>query len=115
MNCATTGVVYLLTCVCGGFYVGKTTRALVTRVREHYRDILTGNLDRPLGRHAAFRHGYKHINIQVKALDHVHSNPRGGDVDKAMLRLETRWIYDLKATVPPGLNDYISYGSFLEK
>lgn len=80
VNCATLGVIYLITCSCGDFYVGKTARTLSKRIGEHIRDINTGNLDRPLSRRAAFKHGYKQVNVVVKALDHIHPNIRGKDI-----------------------------------
>lgn len=51
--------------------------------------------------------------IKFLVLDRVHPN-RGGDWDKILLQRETRWIVALQATLPPGLNDYISYRPFLE-
>lgn len=47
------------------------------------------------------------------ALDHVREDPRGGDFDKFVLQHETRWIHRLKALTPPGLNEEISFASFL--
>lgn len=108
VNCSTPGVVYLITCECGDFYVGKTSRPLSRCVYEHVWDIAIGNLNTPWGCDAAFKHGYKKFKIGVRALDHVHPNVRGGDVNQHLLRLEKRWIYDLRATHVPGLNDYIS-------
>lgn len=114
VNSSTSCVVYIITCSYGGFYVGKTIRTLAKRVSEHVRDIKTGYLDRPLAPHATFHHGYKNINIEVRALDHVHLNVHGCDVHKTLLRIETRWIHDLWAVDLPGLNDYVSYKPFLE-
>lgn len=100
VNCSTFGVVYLIRSSCGGLHVGKTIRTRAKTTSKHVRDIKTGNLDRPLRRHAAFCHGYKDLHRW--------------DVDKSLLNIETKWIYDLRAVDPSGLNDYISYKSFLK-
>lgn len=68
-----------------------------------------GNLETLLGRHVAFKHGHKNCQVTFRALDHLHSNPRGGNTDKKLLCLENKWIFDLKATEPPGLNDFIRF------
>lgn len=87
MDCVTPSVVYLLTCVCGDVYIGKTQRPFNSRISEHIRDIRKVNLDTPLGRHAAFKHGHKNGKVFFRALDHVHPHPRGGATDKQLLRL----------------------------
>lgn len=83
-------------------------RTLSKRISEHLRDNTTGNLDRHLGRLAVFKHGYKNVNISVRAWDHAHSKIRSEDIDKRLLRMEMEWIYDLHATRPPGINDHIT-------
>lgn len=56
----------------------------------------------------SFKHAYKNINIEFMDLDHVHPNVRRWNVDKALLKIKTKLINNLRATKPPGLNDYIS-------
>ena len=113
-NCRTHGVVYLLLCGCGCFYVGKTKLEFTKRACRHNKSIQTRNPDLPLGRHAALVHPDKFPKIKFLILDRIHPNPRGGDWNKTLLQMELRWIYRLKATEPPGLNDFISFRPFLE-
>lgn len=47
------------------------------------------------------------------ALEHIPAHARGGDIDQKLLQLETKWIHTLDATKYPGLNEYISFKSFL--
>lgn len=35
VDCNTPGIVYLITCVCGAFYVGKTIRPFRKRINDH--------------------------------------------------------------------------------
>ncbi|CAJ0937721.1 unnamed protein product [Ranitomeya imitator] len=62
ITCNTTGVVYYAQCPCPKIYVGLTSRALKTRVREHYRDIINAgeadelSLLKPLPRHFKSHH-----------------------------------------------------------
>ncbi len=44
ITCASTHVVYILTCPCGLVYVGKTTRQLKQRVSEHKSSLLLGGM-----------------------------------------------------------------------
>lgn len=52
--------------------------------------------------------------ITFLILDRIHPNPRGGDWNKSLLQLELRWIFTLRATHPPGLNDAVCFKPFLE-
>lgn len=66
-------------------------------------------LGTPLGRHAAFKHGYRDFTFSFKVLDRVHLHPRGGNLHQQLLKLEAKWIYDMKATQYPGINGHISF------
>lgn len=70
--------------------------------------------DLPLGRHTRLVHHGVFPKIKFLILDRVHPNLRGGDWNKSLLQLELRWIYNLKANQPPGLNDAVSFKPFLE-
>lgn len=113
-NCSTHGVVYLLTCPCSCFYVGKTKLEPHKRISRHVHSMRTCNPDLPLGRHAQDIHQGNFPKIRFSALNRIHPNTRGGDWDKTLLQRETRWIVALQATLPSGLNDCISYRPFLE-
>lgn len=72
------------------------------------------NPDLPLGRHVINEHHGIFPGIQFLILDRIHPNPRGRDWNKVLLQREARWIVDLAATSPPGLNEQLSYRLFLE-
>lgn len=74
----------------------------------------TSDPDLPLGRHGSLVHGGKFPRIKFLILDRVHSSPREGDWNKTLLQRELKWIYLLKATSPPGLNEAICFKPFLE-
>lgn len=76
-------------------------------------DIKDENLESPIERHFGQKHLYKIDSLKFMALDRIHPI-RGGDFDKSILPTESSWIFNLKATRPPGLNDSISYAPFLQ-
>lgn len=55
-NCNTPGVVYLLLCDCGCFYVGKTAQEFWLRAYRHLASMQTCNPSLPLGRHVTNVH-----------------------------------------------------------
>lgn len=54
-NCKMLGVIYMLLCDCGCFYIGKTMLQFWQRAYRHIR-LQTCNLDLPLGRHTSLVH-----------------------------------------------------------
>ena len=113
-NCKTLGVIYLLTCHCERFYVGKTKLPFFKRASRHLHAMRTANPDLPLGGHILLQHEGHFSGVKFLILDRIHPNPRGGDWNKILLQLETRWIADLEANFPPGLNEQISFRPFLD-
>lgn len=113
-NCQTQGVVYLVQCQCGAFYIGKTRQEFRQRVSKHLLSMQIGNLYLPLGRHVAKGHGYRMPSVNFTVVDRVHVPLRGGDWNKILLQREMRWIRHLNATTPPGLNEAESFRPFLE-
>lgn len=89
-------------------YVGKTHGPFARRIYEHLRDINIGNLENPLRRYYALKHGYKHIQVRFQVHDHIHPHPRGGNLDQMLLRSEAKWIFNLNAMKTPGLKDHIN-------
>lgn len=112
-NCKTPGVVYLLTCYCKMFYVGKTKLPFFKRASWHLHAMRTANPDLPLGRHILLQHDGHFPGVKFLILDRIHPNHRGGDWNKTLLQYETRWIVNLEANLPPGLNEQISFRPFL--
>lgn len=58
-------------------------------------------------------HQFDSTKINFFALEHIPINEKGGDADKLLLQQETEWIFNLSATKHPGLNDALSFKSFL--
>lgn len=71
------------------------------------------NLDLTMGRHATTIHNGHFPKIKFIALDRVHPNLGGGDWNKLLLQRELKWIFSLKATIFPGLNEAVNYKPFL--
>lgn len=63
--------------------------------------------------HIGLYHDFELRYMRFFALEHVKGSPRGGDIDKRLLQLETQCIFCLQATKPPGLNEQINFKSFL--
>lgn len=75
-NCKTIGVIYLLTCQCNRFYVGKTKLEFWKRAYRHISSMTTANPDLPLGRHVRDCHKSIFPQIHFTILDRVHPKPR---------------------------------------
>lgn len=85
VNCRTAGVVYLLLCECGCYYVVKTKLELWWRIYWHIVSINKKDPGLPLGRHSHAVHRDRTPKVRFLALDHSHDNPRGGDSNKLLL------------------------------
>lgn len=113
VTCQTTGIVYLATCTCGSYYVGKTKRQFCVRIRDHIKPLYKGKTSTSINRHIAVHHDFNPHVVGFTALEHIPTHVRGGDIDQKLLQLETKWIHTLDATRHPGLNEGISFKPFL--
>ncbi|XP_073460898.1 uncharacterized protein [Aquarana catesbeiana] len=113
VNCKTPAIVYLLTCECGCYYVGKTINEFWKRIYQHLGTIRKRDPDLPIGRHMAMAHPSSTPKVYFLALDRIHFSPRGGDSNKRLLQCELRWIHNLRANHPPGLNGAFNFKPFL--
>ena len=111
ISCTSTNIIYLIKCVCGLAYVGKTFRALKTRISEHRSDIRTSDFRNPVSLHFAEA---KHCISSLKyiGIEQVKLPPRGGDINTLLLRREAFWISTLD-TVNKGLNESLDIRPFL--
>lgn len=114
MTCNTQGVVYLLQCPCKAFIVGKTRREFWRRIYDHTYATSVGYFKSPIGRHIALDHNYKFDGFSCLPLCIILRHMQGGNWDQRILQAETRWIFHLNACTPPGLNDALSFGPFLQ-
>ncbi len=85
-------------------YVGKTTRALRTRMIEH-----TSAIRRPDDT-SSISHHFKSANhslsdMKFLGIERILPHRRGGDRDKNLLQREAFWIFELKSLFPEGMNE----------
>lgn len=81
-------------------------------IYDHTHTAEIGNIYSTIGRHVQV-HNYV-PTLTFWALEHVEQNSPGEDWNKFVLQWESRWIFGLKANIPPGLNEILSYQPFLE-
>lgn len=110
--CSTTNVIYLLTCPCGLCYVGKTTRALKTRISEHRSAIRNCVATSPVAQHF-MKAKHNVSSLKFIGLETVKYPRRGGDLDNLLLKRELFWIYTLETLAPRGLNEDFDIRPFL--
>lgn len=113
VDCQTIGIVYIMFCICGAFYIGKTKRQFWRRIKDHIYYGHSNKLNTPIGRHIALAHKWDTSVVKFAALERIIPDERGGDFDKKILQREARWIFSLQATVAPGLNESMSYKPYL--
>ena len=112
ITCTTQNVVYLLKCPCGLGYVGKTTRALKTRISEHRSSIRNQDPKSPVAMHfMSAKHNV--ASLKYQGIEHVKCPRRGGDVNRLLLQRESFWIYTLNTMSPKGMNEDFSINHFL--
>lgn len=116
VNCKTPGIVYLMVCLCGCYYVGNTKRPFWLRVPDHIYMILEIRIPTHQWKeHIVQYHKQNLRSMKFFYIGHLHSDIRGGDIDAHLLQIEARWINRLKALDPSGLNESPSFKSFLPK
>ena len=106
ISCGTSNVIYLLTCECNKSYVGKTRRALKTRISEHRSAIRNCDERSPVAMHFKLAQ-HPVSSLRYIGIEHVTLPRRGGDIDNLLLRRELWWIEYLGSMAPRGMNiDY---------
>ncbi|CAJ0968111.1 unnamed protein product [Ranitomeya imitator] len=119
INCRTDNVIYFAKCACDLIYIGMTTRELRVRILEHVRDIKNGAMAldietlKTIPKHFRKYHNSNPKTFKVRGIDRVQLDIRGGNYKKELLKKETRWTVELNTLAPKGLNEYISFKSFL--
>ena len=104
LTCNAAGVVYLVSCPCGLQYIGKTLRPVRTRIIEHKSAIQIKDLKSPIARHfIEANHPLSTLSFCV--IEQINKTRRGGDIDRKLLKAESRWIFYMKSLHPDGLNE----------
>lgn len=88
--CGTTHVTYLLSCPCGLQYMGRTTRALGVRLREHVNRIKKGFKHHSFSNHFRLFHRRDPSGLTFCGIDKIEGHWRGGNLKRAISRNETQ-------------------------
>ncbi|XP_075188242.1 uncharacterized protein LOC142261653 [Anomaloglossus baeobatrachus] len=121
ITCSTKGIIYHAQCPCNKIYVGLTTREFKIRIREHCRDIIKARTIedesqlKTIPRHFKKEHNCNPHLLKFRGIDTVDLGFRGGDLAKALPRVESRWIFRLESLSPQGLNETMGFGAFLNR
>lgn len=108
-DCSTIGLVYLVICLCGTFYIGKTKRPFAKGIQDHLYYLDAELLYTPICKYIGLNHSF----VSFFALEVIPEPERGGDFNKKILQQENKWIFNQRATYPPGLNTALSFKPFL--
>lgn len=84
-NCETQGVVYLMSCKCNAFYIGKTAQQFLSRIKDHIYYSMNGKMVTAVSRHLDLYHKFDASLVSFIALAVVPKDPRG-DWDKFFAR-----------------------------
>lgn len=102
-NCNTSNVLYVITCgACSIQYVGRTTRRLRDRFREHLVD-KRGLKSTNVAHHFNSMHGGDVSLVHMQMVERVKASSRG-DVFRLLCKREVFWIFKLRSRIPEGLN-----------
>lgn len=82
VNCQAVGVVYIMFCECGSFYIGKTKRSFWRRIKDHVYYVNSNLLYKPIGRHLNLVHSGNNMVSKFAALEHIPMDLWGGDFAK---------------------------------
>lgn len=104
ITCRSTHVTYIIECPCHLQYVGRTTRPLFVRIREHIKNIRKGFPNHSLSRHFDDAHQRDPSGLIFYGIDSVQEHWRGGNRETLISRNENSWIYQLGSLAPKGLN-----------
>lgn len=113
ITCSTTHVTYLLSCPCNLQYVGRTTRQLGVRLREHVNRIKKGYKHHGLSNHFRLFHNRDPSLLTFCGIDRVEDHWQGSDLKRAISQNETQWIHRLHTLHPRGLNIELDLNCFL--
>lgn len=112
-TCNTSGVIYLIRCKCGAFYVGKTIRQFKKRIYDQIYYSQFAKMLTPVSHHLCLYNKFDTTMVHFIVLEVILQDSRGSNWDKRSLQKETHWIERLEVTKPPGINEVLSYRPFL--
>lgn len=104
LTCRSDHVVYVLTCDCGLRYVGSTKLQAHVRILQHLQAIVNSDPSYPVARHFKEVHKNNLNHIKYFVMDSVPPPRRGGNREKTLRQLESKYILFLNSKAPFGLN-----------
>ncbi len=110
ITCKSTYVIYIIICPCSQLYVGKTTRALRTRMIEHTSAIRRQDDTSSISRNFKFAN-HSLSDMKFLGIERILPHRRGGD--RKLLQREAFWIFELKSLFPEGMNEELEFSCFL--
>ncbi len=115
LTCATTHVIYLMTCRCCNLqYVGKTIQQLKKRMYNHKSNMNANRVNTFLYKHFRktdhFKEGEEHFNkVKVQIIDYLDDNDKSKANSNSILEaLEEFHMKRLVSMYPFGLNDKVT-------
>lgn len=111
--CRSNFLVYAIFCPCSMYYIGKTIRPVYKRIREHMYSLKSGKGAPRLISHMRTEHNNDASLLRFAGLQKIQVPHNGGDRQNELLRCEAKWILDVNAMGPLGLNDRNDLASFL--
>ena len=103
-TCNSTYCVYCLICPCNLWYIGSTIHTAKKRVLEHMRAIKNEDRQYPVARHFQEKHQSNPDQLSFFVVDSIPITPRGGNREKILRRLESKYILDFDTMTPMGHN-----------
>lgn len=113
ITCNNTHVTYVLECPCRKQYVGRTTRKLHIRIREHVTNIKNGFKKHSVSRHFRDHHNRDPSGMLFYGIDKIKGHWRGDNKKTKVSQNETRWIFQLDTLQPSGMNIDVDLNCFL--
>lgn len=112
-TCRTDHAVYILKCSCDLIYVESTKLQVYARILQHLRAIVNSDSNYPVARHFKAVHSNDLKDLYYFVIDAVPKQIRGGNRERQLRQLESRYIVKLDSKMPNGLNTGDDLHNFL--
>lgn len=103
LTCQSNYIIYLVDCICGQQYIGRTTQKMHLRLNQHRSNIKKGFLKHSVSRHIFNHHPGVPNPITITPIDFI--SPSTSDRFEKLKNKEMFWIFKLQTLFPRGLND----------
>lgn len=103
LTCQSSYVIYLITCICGNKYVGRTIQKLHNRANKHRANVRNKFILHGLSRHCITTHPENPNPYKILPIDYI--PPSVHNRFENLRKREIYWIYRLQTLQPSGLNE----------